>query len=83
MQAEWIKAVKALGTRDAKWSKLSVPGSLVRFARTRLELSIMSIPDPKVRQGACWCEGRDVRVGGKVTSTDVCATLQTRRINVR
>ena len=53
-QAEWAKTVKELGKRDAKWSKLSVPGSLVRFARTRLELSIMSIPDPKVRMRVGW-----------------------------
>ena len=42
------KAVKELGKANTKWAKLQVPGSLVRLVRTQLELSIMSIPDPKV-----------------------------------
>ena len=44
----WAKAVKELGKANTKWAKLQVPGSLVRLVRTQLELSIMSIPDPKV-----------------------------------
>ena len=44
----WVKAVKELGKANTKWAKLQVPGSLVRLVRTQLELSIMSIPDPKV-----------------------------------
>ena len=45
---EWLVAVKKLSKANAKWAKLQVPGSLVRLAQTQLELSIMSIPDPKV-----------------------------------
>ena len=47
---EWAKAVKELSKGNAKWAKLSaLPGSLVRLVHTELDLSIMSIPDPKVR----------------------------------
>ena len=44
----WAKAVKELGKANTKWAKLQVPGSMVLLLRTQLELSIMSIPDPKV-----------------------------------
>ena len=52
IRGEWVKALKELSRSNRKWAKLktTVPSSLVQFARTQLELSILSIPDPKVNQ---------------------------------
>ena len=47
-RSEWVKVIKELGKTNTKWGKITVPGSLVRLASTRLELSVVSIPDPKV-----------------------------------
>ena len=48
-QREWTKAVKELSKGNAKWARLNaLPGSLVRLLHTELDLTIMSIPDPKV-----------------------------------
>ena len=48
-QREWTKAVKELSKGNAKWARLNaLPGSLVLLVHTELDLTIMSIPDPKV-----------------------------------
>ena len=47
-RSEWAKVIKELGKTNTKWGMITVPGSLVRLASTRLELSVVSIPDPKV-----------------------------------
>lgn len=47
---KWDTAVKELSKGNVKWARLNaLPGSLVRLVHTELDLTIMSIPDPKVR----------------------------------
>ena len=51
---EWTKAVKELSKGNAKWARLNaLPGSLVRLVHTELDLTVMSIPDPKVNRKRC------------------------------
>ena len=48
-RSEWAKAIKELRKGNTKWARLNaLPGSLVRLRHTELDLTVMSIPDPKV-----------------------------------